>query len=298
MFKLARVSDRPILAPDVRHDWEKGGVFNAAAVYREGRIHLLYRATNLPGHDRYGRYVSCLGHAASGDGIHFARDERPIMSGQGPQEGRGIEDPRIVELDGKFYMMYVGFGGRFDGDFRICLASSVNLIDWVRHGVMLDEPNKDASLFPARISGHYAMLHRRPPDIWISFSKDLRNWGDHQIVMRPVANSWDSARIGIAGPPIRTGQGWLLIYHGVDAEGVYRLGAALLDGNDPTRVIARQPEPILEPELDWEKRGAVPNVVFSTGQVVLDGTLFVYYGGADTCIGVARVGIQDITFHP
>ncbi|MEW5867095.1 MAG: glycosidase [Bacillota bacterium] len=293
MTRLSRLSLNPILCPVPEHQWERSAVFNCAAVYYGGLYHLLYRATDLPCHASYGDYVSSLGYAVSTDGLNFSRLDKPVMVGEGPQEGRGIEDPRIVHLEGRFYMMYTGFGGRFDGDYRICLASSANLIDWTRHGVVLDEPNKDASLFPEKLGGRYTMLHRRYPDIWLAFSDDLVTWDDHTKLMSPIPGGWESERLGIAGPPIRTPEGWLLIYHAADARNVYRLGWALLDLRDPAKVLYRQPEPILEPELEWERCGWIPNVVFSTGHVVVNGRLLVYYGAADTCIGVATAEIAQ-----
>jgi predicted GH43/DUF377 family glycosyl hydrolase len=192
--------------------------------------------------------------------------------------------------------MYTGYGGRFDGDYRICLATSEDLISWQREGVVLDEPNKDASLFPERIRGKYFTFHRRAPDIWLASSDDLKTWSDHQPIMGPLADSdWQSTKIGLAGPPLKTDQGWVIIYHGVGGKPrKYSLGIALLDKNDPVRVIKRQTKPILEPELDWEINGHVPNVVFSCGQVQMDDQLYVYYGGADQVIGVAAVPMSEI----
>jgi predicted GH43/DUF377 family glycosyl hydrolase len=213
------------------------------------------------------------------------------------QELRGPEDPRIVKIDGTFYVTYTGYGGRFDGDYRICLASSKNLIEWKRHGVVLDEPNKDAALFPERIDGRYVLLHRRVPDIWLAYSDDLENWYDHTLVMNPDPNSeWQVVKIGAAGPPVRTGDGWFLIYHGVSRDRRYCLGAALLDAQDPSRILASQAEPILEPELDWEISGHVPNTVFSCGQAVVGDEIYVYYGAADTVIGVSAIRVNDIEF--
>ncbi len=295
MVQLERLSGQPILRPLPEHGWERSAVFNCAAIRADGVFHLIYRACDLPSHDRFGEYVSSMGHAVSLDGVSFVRHDRPVFAGEGEQERRGVEDPRIVQVNGEaeFYMMYTAYGARFDGDHRISMASSKDLVNWSRHGVALDEPNKDASLFPAKIGGRYAMFHRRWPHIWMAFSDDLVNWTDHTIVMRTVPNSWESERIGIAGPPFRTADGWALIYHGVDASNAYRLGWALLAPADPTKVIYRQSEPILQPELEWERVGWVPNVVFSCGQVVSDGIVYVYYGAADTSIGVAAAGLAD-----
>ncbi len=297
MIKLERLSDKPILTPKGKHNWEASAVFNCAAIAANDLVHLIYRATDITSNGSEGKYINSLGYAVSSDGIHFNRLENPILSNDVEQELRGPEDPRVVELDGAFHMMYTGYGGRFDGDYRICHASSTNLITWQRHGVMLDEPNKDAALFPEKIGGRYAMLHRRSPDIWIAFSDNMRRWDDHRLLMRIKPDStWEDSKIGAAGPPIKTRDGWLLIYHGVSSEKRYCLGAALLDWENPEKIIARQKDPILEPELNWEINGYVPNVVFSCGHAQVGDDLYVYYGGADTVIGVASMNLNEITF--
>ncbi|GAG38290.1 unnamed protein product, partial [marine sediment metagenome] len=158
-------------------------------------------------------------------------------------------------------------------------------------------PNKDASLFPEKVKGKYVMFHRREPDIWIAYSSDLKTWYNHKIIMRPLPDSvWEYNKIGIAGPPIKTEQGWFLIYHGTSKEKGYCLGAALLDLDNPSQVLARQIEPILEPQLDWEVNGYIPRVVFSCGQAEMGDRILVYYGGADTVIGVAELDKKDIKF--
>jgi len=297
MIKLTRLSNQPVLEPNPAHNWEKAAVFNCAAIYDNGLFHLIYRATDITSNEKEGKYINSLGYAVSKDGINFNRLEKPILENNVLQELRGPEDPRIVKIKEIFYMVYTGFGGRFEEDYRICLATSKNLIAWERHGVMLDEPNKDAALFPEKINGHFAMFHRREPDIWLAFSDDLQTWNNHTLVIKALPDShWENQKIGISGPPIKTPEGWFLIYHGVSGEGVYSQGAALLDLKDPTRVLARQSEPILEPELDWEINGYVSNVVFSCGQAIIDGEIYVYYGGADTVIGVAKMKLDDIKF--
>jgi predicted GH43/DUF377 family glycosyl hydrolase len=297
MIKLERLSDQPILTPNPDNPWEAGAVFNCASVYKDNLVHLIYRATDITSAGSKGQYINSLGHAISRDGVNFERFNQPILSNDVEQETRGPEDPRIVEIDGIYHMLYTGFGGRFPGDYRISRATSTDLISWARQGVVLDEPNKDASLFPEKINGLYVLLHRRPPHIWMATSEDLREWCDHRIIMSALPESdWENEKIGIAGPPIKLSEGWLLIYHGVSSTFWYRLGIALLDLDDPTRIVARQPEPILEPSLEWEVHGHVPNVVFSCGQIIIDDVLYVYYGGADTAIGVAKTNIQNIRF--
>ena len=302
MFRLERLKDKPILTSIEKHEWEKAAVFNAATIYEDGKVHLFYRASNnkfildTEKPESKNKFVSSIGYAVSEDGIHFQRFDKPVLVGETPQEAWGVEDPRITKLDGKYYMLYTGFGGRDWLDFRISMAWSEDLKNWEGHRVVLDEPNKDAALLPEKINGKYVLFHRRMPDIWIACSEDLVNWYDHKIIMSPRKGWWDSKKIGIAGTPLKMEDGWLLIYHGVDENNVYRLGAALLDLKDPSKVIARQEEPILEPELPWEKEGLVPNVVFSCGAVDIDGVFYVYYGAADTCIGVAAVEKQKVKF--
>ncbi|MGQ9525064.1 MAG: glycoside hydrolase family 130 protein [Armatimonadota bacterium] len=296
MVKLTRCTNEPILRPLLHHPWERAAVFNCGACLRDGVVYLLYRAADHPFNDASRQSVSSFGYAVSTDGINFFRFDKPVLQGQGPQEACGVEDPRITLIGDTYYVLYTAFGGRKPDDFRISMATTKNFLTWERHGVVLDEPNKDAALFPEKIGGRYVLLHRRPPAIWMAFSDDMRNWTDHTVVMDVVECSWDSWRIGIAGPPIKTDQGWLLIYHGVDHKRVYRLGIAMLDLKDPTKVIARQREPILEPELDWEVNGLVPNVVFSCGAVDMGSRYLVYYGGADTVIGVAYLNKSDLSF--
>ena len=296
MIRLNRLSDKPILTPLPQHPWEAAAVFNTAVVYHNDLVHLIYRATDITSNGQQGEYINSLGYAVSGDGIHFERLEKPVLSNDVAQEARGPEDPRITWMDEKFYMLYTGYGGRFNGDYRICLATSSNLIHWERQGVMLDEPNKDAALLPEKVGGRYMMFHRRAPDIWVAFSDDLKNWEDHQSIMSPIPDSdWEETKIGLSGPPLKTEQGWLMLYHGVGGSPrKYSQGIALLDMDDPTKVIARQSQPILEPELDWEVNGYVPNVVFSCGQAILGDQLYMYYAGADTAIGVASVPLEKI----
>ncbi|MBX6377373.1 MAG: glycosidase [Clostridia bacterium] len=302
MFRLERLTNRPILEPDPSRSWEAAAVFNPAAVTRDGKIVLLYRATDRPffeadadGSRRETPFVSVIGYAESADGIHFVRRPAPVLVGRGPHEARGCEDPRVTRLDGTYYMVYTAYGGREPGDWRIAVATSRDLVHWTGQRVLLEEPgNKNGALLPARPRGRYFLFHRRHPDIWISESRDLRHWDNHRPLLGPRSGTWDSVRVGIGPPPVLTRNGWLLVYHGVDGSGVYRLGAALLDAEDPGRVLARLDEPILEPELPWERDGLMPRVVFACGLVEMGSELNVYYGAADTRVGVASVRRETV----
>lgn len=308
MLKLKRLSNESILKNNVNNYWEAAAVFNAAAIKENNKIYLFYRATdkNSNGHE-CSDYMNYIGLATSDDGISFERIKEPLM-GPIPDSitARGCEDPRVVKIEDTFYMTYTGYGGRYAGDIRICIATSKNLINWEDHRVLLDENNKDSALFPSKINDEYVMIHRRAPNIWIGYSKDLKEWHNHKtLAYIEEKNEWENCKIGLAGPPIELDQCWVLIYHGVSLEekefgkrGKYKkysLGIMLLDKKDPSKVIYRQPEPILEPKLKWELgEGFVPNVVFSCGQVIVDDELLVYYGGADTQIGVASCKISEI----
>lgn len=302
MFKLRRLSKKPILTPIREHKWEKHAVFNAAVIYENDKFHLFYRAsdndfkldTKIP-EERH-KFVSSIGYAKSDDGIHFERFPYPVIEGKGEQESWGVEDPRITKIDDRYYILYTAFGGRNWDDIRITMMESKDLKKFENKKVILDEPNKDAALLPEKVDGKYFLFHRRLPHIWTAVSHDLQTWHDHRIILKTREGKWDCQKIGIAGPPLKINDGWLLIYHGVDNDNIYRLGAALLDADDPNKVIAIQDEPILEPELDWEVNGLVPNVVFSCGACIVDDFLYVYYGAADTVIGVAGIEIDNIKF--
>jgi len=285
MLKLHRYPNNPILRPNPLHEWEALNVFNAAVVYHNGLFHMLYRAQGI---DR----ISRIGYAVSKDGLDWVRLDRPVLEPANEHEAQGIEDPRVTRIGDTFYMCYVAYSGDF---YQIALARSQNLITWERMGFPLPgERNKDAALFPEKIKGRYCMLHRREPDIWLAYSNDLIHWGDHRIIMRPRPEAWDSHKIGANGPPLKTDAGWLLFYHGFARDKVYKLGVALLDLEDPTVVLKRGEEPILEPEEEWERRGQVPNVVFSCANLVVDGTVYVYYGGGDHMIGLATCRLEEL----
>ena len=296
-MKLTRISDKPILEPRKDHDWEQGAVFNCGAVYENGLYHMIYRATNMGSHASFGKYINNLGYAVSKDLMNWHRLDQPILKNDVPQEKRGPEDPRIVKIEDTFYMTYTGFGDRFPGDYRICMATSKDLVHWDRKGVLLDEENKNSAFFPRRFGDEYLLLHRRKPDIWIASTKDMNKYYDHEKIMTTLPeHEWESIRIGIAGPPVHHPDGWLLFYHAVDSKNRYRLGVALLDKENPRKLLARHKKPVIEPELDWEKEGYVPDVIFSCATIERDDRYMVIYAGADKAIGAAYMKKTDLKF--
>jgi len=280
---LKRFLQNPILKPKKENVWESKLVFNPAAVYQNGLVHLLYRAV---GDDN----ISRIGYAISSNGYEFLRLDKPVFIPRGILESKGCEDPRLVYLDNQFYMTYTSYSTH---GVRVSLASTHNLIQWKRYGVVLpDIDTKDAVLFPEKIKGKYVMFHRPmtpPRSIWIAFSEDLAEWHDSKMVMTPIEGRWDGVGIGAASPPIKTEKGWLLIYHGVDEDAVYRLGVALFDLENPFSLVSRYSEPVLGPEEDYELHGEVKEVVFATGICAIEETYYIYYGAADRVICGATV---------
>lgn len=289
-FRLQRHPDNPILRPNPLNDWEALNVFNPGVIYHNNLFHMFYRAQGLD-------YVSHIGYAVSSDGVHFNRLQQPVFSPELEDEKRGVEDPRLTYLqdEGRFIMAYTAYGAT--GSITPRFAESCNLIEWRRLGALVEgEDNKDHVLFPRKIKGRYVSFHRRPPSIWLAYSDDpeLSNWGDFVEVMGPREDGWDSKRVGGGGAPIETEHGWLVLYHAYDFDHVYRLGVCLLDLDDPRRVISRPRDFIMEPEMTWELKGDVPTVVFSAANPVVDGTVYVYYGGADRLIGLATCALDEL----
>lgn len=296
MFKLRRISTTPILAPIAEHDWEREAVLNCGVVYHDGLFHMVYRASDRPFGDFTKKFVTRFGYAVSRDGVNFMRQPTPVFEDGDPWAEWGVEDPRIVRMDDRFLVTYSTWDGNME-HVRARLATTNDFVVWRRHGVLLDEPNKNAALFPEKTGGRYVLLHRRGADIWLCSSENLKEWSEHKKIMQRRPGKWDGVKIGAAGPPVRHPEGWLLVYHGVDEKKTYRLGAALLDAKNPTKILARQDEPILEPDLEWEMKGQVTNVVFSCATVDVGDSYYVYYGAADRVIGLAAVEKERVGFH-
>jgi beta-1,2-mannobiose phosphorylase / 1,2-beta-oligomannan phosphorylase len=313
----------PIISPDPGRAWKSKATFNPAALELDGTVHLAYRAI---GDDD----VSVIGYAASSDG--FATDEeleepmylpreafegvretgranRPSYAGlftSGGGAAGGCEDPRLMRIDDRVYMTYVAYNGWSEP--RVALTS-ISVPDFAaRHWnwekpVLISKPgvvNKNACLFPEKIKGKYVILHRVFPDILIDFVDDLdfdgkTKWLEGKYKISPRQDCWDSRKIGAGAPPIKTRFGWLLIYQGVGDQDPsrYKIGAMLLDLEDPKKVVARAKDPILEPVEWYENVGWKSGVVYPCGAVVKDGRLIVYYGGADKVVCAADADFEE-----
>lgn len=272
-------------------------VFNGTPVKAGDEYFLLLRVEGQQGY-------SFFSLARSQDGFHFTVDPEPVMlpAKEGPfarYETRGIEDPRLTEIDGRYYILFTAVS---NWGARIELAETTDFIHYERIALVSEPGNKDGVLFPEKINGRYARLDRpignNIGSIWISFSDDLIHWGDHQLLITPRPGYWDSYRIGASAPPIKTEAGWLEIYHGMKmtrSGPIYKIGSVLFDLENPSRVIARCDEPILSPRETYERIGDVNNVVFACGAIVeANDDIKVYYGAADTCICVATGKLSQL----
>lgn len=305
MIKLKRFKANPIIEPISEHPWEAKATFNPAAVYEDGKVHIVYRAMSQDN-------TSVLGYASSKDGFHI--DERLPEPIYVPREefemkaqpgNSGCEDPRITKIGDRFYMCYTAFDAK--NPTRVALTS-IKVEDFLNHHwnwekpVLISPPgidDKNACILPEKINGKYVIFHRFHPCIWIDFVDDLSfgkdKWIKGNAWFQPRTDEWDSRKIGIAAPPIKIKEEWLLLYHGVsEMDRKYRVGAILLESKDPAQAIIRTDEPLLEPEMEYEKEGQVVDVIFPCGTVVLGNDLFVYYGGADKVVGVATVDFYKL----
>ena len=316
-MNLKRYEGNPIIEPR-GDDWEAVATFNCAVLYKDGKIHVLYRAVG-----DYVHYASHLGYAAFDENMNLLeRPEVPVFGPHLKLWEMSIEDPRLTEIEGQVYMTYVitptpappggvriklGIPKPMQAAPRTALARVKDFLEFTRMGVITpyDADERDVVLFPEKIQGRYAAIHRpsnwigpgypvERPSIWFAFLDGLPGrMYDHKVIMEPE-QPWEGKKIGAGPPPIKTDAGWLLIYHGVDPDRVYRAGAALLDLEEPWKVIARTPQPILEPEEEYEREGDVPNVVFPEGAMVIGDELVVFYGGADKVCCAARVRLDEL----
>jgi predicted GH43/DUF377 family glycosyl hydrolase len=245
--------------------------------------------------------ISHLRVARSTDGAHFAVDRLPAVTPSDSFEEYGCEDPRATLIDGVWHITYVSVGSVGITTSRL---TTTDFRSFDRHGLMFLPDHKDVVLFPGRVQDRYVALTRPMPSsfnrvlgIWIAFSNDLVGWGGHRPLALPRPGMWDAVRTGAGTVPFRVPEGWLELYHGVDSEGQYAMGGLLLDAQDPTRVIARSPEPILTPDHDYEQSGFYRNTVFSCGHVPLDeggNRIRMYYGAADSCLAAADFDVKEI----
>ena len=303
-WRFQRLEGNPIISPNQNHEWESKGTFNPAAITLEGKTHILYRAQSSDN-------TSSIGYAVSIDGakiterftepIYIPRESFETKKIEGANSG--CEDPRITKIGANLYMCYTAFDGI--GPPRVAVTS-INEKDFLARHWKWEKPklitpenvdDKDACIFPEKVDGKYFILHRIGSDLCGDLLKTL-DFEKEKVskcirIFGPRVGTWDSAKVGITAPPIKTEKGWLLLYHAISKHHhTYRIGAVLLDLHDPTIVLARSADPIFSPEELYEREGVVNNVVFPCGMVVLGELLYIYYGGADKVVGVATMELK------
>jgi len=330
--------------PASRGDFEVVGAFNPGAVRADGEVVLLVRVAERPRERRAGftglprwdptagltvdwvanavlepvdarvvrfksdgrirlTFTSHLRVIRCADGSAVREITDAAFLPQGECEEFGVEDARITRLNDRFYFTYVAVSRHGP---ETALASTSDFRTFDRHGIIFCPENKDVVLFPEKIGGAFAALHRpvcgtpfTRPEIWTASSPDLIHWGGHLPMSLPTGE-WQTGRVGAGPPPLRVSEGWLAIYHGnrqpsrPGEVGEYSAGAVLLDVNDPTRVLKWTAEPFMRPELDFELDGFVPNVVFPTGVVQDREKLLVYYGAADSTTAVVEFELGSV----
>lgn len=297
---INRYKNNPILTKD-DVPYPVATVHNAAVVKHKGKYIMIFRSHKLNGR-------SILGKAESDDGYNFKVNDKPFMipATEGvfeEYEAYGVEDPRIVFIDGEYIITYSAYSRH---GVRIGLAKTKDFKSVERFSLITESDYRNVVIFPEKIRGLFVRLDRphseiSPWSIWISYSPDLKYWGESKLIMKPLQYHWDEMKIGPGAPPIKTSRGWLSIYHGVfpTMDGsVYRLGVALHDLEDPSKIIAIGDEWILQPEEVYEITGYVHNVVFTCGAVPEeDGSVKIYWGGADKvmCVGIAI--LDDLVDH-
>ncbi len=314
----------PVLRPG-KLPWRKVATFNPGVIRHQNRVYLLERAAGS-----LHPFQCVIGLQSSDDGVHFhPESDLPVLTPADLGYPHGsLQDARVVRIEDMFYMTYAlrpysyschpnGLGvpdystpayTGFDGDesqniTRSGIAISGDLVHWENVGFTTSPGIDDRNniLFPAKINGQFALL-RRPivgneqhiPSIWISYSDDLKSWSAPNLLAAPEFE-WEHGKIGGAAPPMRTKEGWLMLYHAVDKTSVYRVGAMLLDIENPEKILARSHDFIMQPSEYYETTGLViPNVIFPTGAFIEDDLLHIYYGCADTCVGYATADLNDL----
>lgn len=330
-MKLKKFEGNPVLSPNAGNDWENLVVCNPGAWYEDGKFYLLYRAA---GDDvdhviRFGLAVS-----TDGFHFERVSDKPVFGPSLDGEDCGCVEDPRIVKFDDYFYVTYAfrpcppGQYWKFAHDEVVVkdfgsnapaflkrniantgLAMTKDFIRWRRLGRITspDLDDRDVIIFPEKIGGKYVMMHRpkewvgegfgpKHPAIWLRYSDDLLVWdGPSKILIEGRPGGWEE-KIGGSTPPLKTDKGWLVLYHGVEdgGTGYYRVGAMMLDLEDPSKVLGRTRDFILEPEFWYEKEGFYNGCVFPTGNVIVGNTLYVYYGGADKYVCVATADVDEL----
>ena len=295
-MEIIRYSNNPILTKeDV--PFKVNSIFNPGATMYNGKYILVCRVEMPTGR-------SSFVIAESDNGINFKVKSDLALSPQKHNEYEeyvewGIEDARVTKIGQKYFLTYTGFSKYMP---LVILAETEDFEHFKIHGPISEPSNKDCALFPEKINGYYWKIDRPSAEnkhnMWISKSPDLIHWGSHKFLMESTPGTWEADKIGNATEPIKTKEGWLMLYHAVRGFGIstlYKLGVVLLDLEKPWIIKGKSSQPILQPETDYERIGDVGNVVFSNGWVVEpNGEIKIYYSGADTNICLATSSVEEL----
>lgn len=328
-MKFKKYEHNPILKANSSNQWEELCVLNPAVIYNDldDTFYMIYRAA---GNDK--THLIHLGLATSKDGINFKRESNsPLLSGDSNGlDAGGCEDPRLIKIGDYFYLTYAsrpfppgqywredkeyfGFQPKYGPKVLVYnntlthLAISKDLRKWKKLGPITDPhfDDRDVVIFPEPINGKYYMLSRATercgkeysnenPAIWISSSDDLLSWNNYTLLMKGETD-WEDKKIGSGTAPIKTKEGWLILYHGVSKkDDAYRVGAILLDLNNPLKILARTKDFLMEPEERYETSGYYNGCVFPTAVVSKNDTLFIYYGAGDKVICLATIKEKEL----
>lgn len=290
-----KYKDNPIITPDYKLDYEKECTYNPCAIVHRDKIYLIYRAEG-----QYGDYISNLCLATSKDGYNFTKYKKnPVIRPTRPEEKRGCEDPRISKIGDTFYLTYTAYKNfNKEGGYKIALslATSKNCITWKKHGVILNNI-KSGYIYPKKVNNEYLMFVG-DSNIWVAKSKNLKNWKlDKNPFLKPRKKYFDSKLVEVGPPFIQLKDKLMMIYNSANDDLVYAPSFLILDRKNPTKILYRHTKPILTPDEQFERWGKVNNVIFAEGLVEYKGKYFLYYGGADKCVGIATTSVSVIARH-
>jgi predicted GH43/DUF377 family glycosyl hydrolase len=316
----------PILLPRKDVEWEAKGVFNPSVIYDQGKFIMLYRTYPKslemgeprlirPGFN-FKNQISYIGYADSDDGVHFERRDTPFIAPDQPYDAFGCEDPRITKIDDTFYITYTAIDSPINerkGNLhvRIALATTKDFKTLEKHGIIgPDVESKAAAFFPEQVndgkigfimtansdSVNSEIVVRYFDSIQEATSSTFSEWDEFFATSKPTLQSawWLQRGPELGAAPIKTDKGWLLLYSAESMSHSWTISAALTDLKEPHVFLARVPGCILEPVTIYEREGLVDNVTFPSGAVVKEGKLYVYYGAADTVIGLATCDLNEL----
>jgi predicted GH43/DUF377 family glycosyl hydrolase len=294
-MEFKRYHKNPIITPDCKLSYEKSCTYNPCAIVHDKKIFLIYRAEG-----KYDDYISNLCLATSEEGDNFTKyKNNPIIKPTRPEEKRGCEDPRITKIGNTFYLTYTAsksYDKKKGCKVSLSLATSKNLIHWKKHGSILQN-TKSGYIYPEKINEEYLMFVGNS-NIKIARSKNLKNWKlDDKPFLKPRKMSFDSKLVEVGPPFIEVGNKLIMIYNSANADLIYAPSFLVLGKKNPTKILYRHNKPILIPDKQFELFGKVNNTIFAGGIVKFNKKYFLYYGGADKCVGVATINEKDLNKH-